>query len=365
MWLLVPVALAGNLLVQAFRDQLESLWKIVGRLSCWFRAGLFVEGSLRSCPREEKKKREREKEKKLEEDVPEGPIIPTSVNYHFTRQCNYRCGFCFHTAKTSFVLPLEEAKRGLRMLKEAGMEKINFSGGEPFLQNRGEFLGEMVKFCKEELRLPSVSVVSNGSLIRENWFKCYGEHLDILAISCDSFDEQVNVLIGRGQGKKNHVENLQKLRKWCQHYGVAFKINSVVNRFNFEEDMNEQIKVLNPVRWKVFQCLIIDGENSGEDALREAEKFIISDEDFEQFLERHKEISCLVPESNQKMKDSYLILDEYMRFLNCRNGRKEPSKSILDVGVQEAIKFSGFDEKMFLKRGGKYVWSKAELNLQW
>lgn len=46
---------------------------------------------------------------------------PTSVNYHFTRQCNYECGFCFHTAKTSFVLPIEEAKRGLMMLKDAGI----------------------------------------------------------------------------------------------------------------------------------------------------------------------------------------------------------------------------------------------------
>lgn len=45
---------------------------------------------------------------------------PTSVNYHFTRQCNYKCGFCFHTAKTSFVLPLDEAKRGLKLLKESG-----------------------------------------------------------------------------------------------------------------------------------------------------------------------------------------------------------------------------------------------------
>lgn len=54
-------------------------------------------------------------------DLSTRPKIPQSVNYHFTRQCNYRCGFCFHTAKTSFVLPLEEAKRGLQMLKEAGM----------------------------------------------------------------------------------------------------------------------------------------------------------------------------------------------------------------------------------------------------
>lgn len=48
------------------------------------------------------------------------PPVPLSVNYHFTRQCNYKCGFCFHTAKTSFVLPLQVAKRGLRLLKEAG-----------------------------------------------------------------------------------------------------------------------------------------------------------------------------------------------------------------------------------------------------
>ncbi|XP_077009225.1 S-adenosylmethionine-dependent nucleotide dehydratase RSAD2 [Tamandua tetradactyla] len=361
MWVLMPVALAGKLL-SPLRQLLSSLWRILVCLFFWLRLTFWWAGTER---RQEPRSKEQDKNKEEEEDAFCLPTTPTSVNYHFTRQCNYKCGFCFHTAKTSFVLPLQEAMRGLTMLKEAGMEKINFSGGEPFLHDRGEYLGKLVKFCKEELRLPSVSIVSNGSLIRERWFKNYGEYLDILAISCDSFDEQVNVLIGRGQGKKNHVENLQKLRTWCKNYRVAFKINSVINRFNVEEDMNEQIKVLNPIRWKVFQCLIIEGENSGEDALREAERFVISDEEFERFLDRHKEISCLVPESNQKMKDSYLILDEYMRFLNCRNGRKDPSKSILDVGIEEAIKFSGFDEKMFQKRGGKYVWSKGDLKLDW
>ncbi|XP_004436502.1 PREDICTED: radical S-adenosyl methionine domain-containing protein 2 [Ceratotherium simum simum] len=362
MWMLVPIAFAGKLL-SAFRMQLSYLWSSLVPLLPSLRAAFQLAGTQRG--RQQQGRKEAVETRREEEEGIDQPTTPLSVNYHFTRQCNYKCGFCFHTAKTSFVLPLEEAKRGLLLLKEAGMEKINFSGGEPFLHDRGEYLGKLVKFCKDELQLPSVSIVSNGSLIRERWFKSYGEYLDILAISCDSFDEQVNVLIGRGQGKKNHVENLQKLRRWCRDYRVAFKINSVINRFNVEEDMNEQIKALNPLRWKVFQCLIIEGENSGEDALREAERFLISDEEFERFLDRHKEVSCLVPESNQKMKDSYLILDEYMRFLNCRNGRKDPSKSILDVGVEEAIKFSGFDEKMFLKRGGKYVWSKADLKLDW
>ncbi|XP_017330837.1 S-adenosylmethionine-dependent nucleotide dehydratase RSAD2 [Ictalurus punctatus] len=290
---------------------------------------------------------------------------PSSVNYHFTRQCNYKCGFCFHTAKTSFVLPIDEAKRGLRLMKEAGMEKINFSGGEPFLHQKGVFLGELVQYCKQELQLPSVSIVSNGSMIRETWFQKYGEYLDILAVSCDSFDEETNQVIGRAQGRKSHIDNLYKVRNWCKEYRVAFKINSVINTFNVHEDMTEHIRGLNPVRWKVFQCLLIEGENTGKDSLREAEKFIITDQEFQDFLDRHQSINCLVPESNQKMKDSYLILDEYMRFLDCRAGRKDPSKSILDVGVEEAIKFSGFDERMFLKRGGKYVWSKAEMKLEW
>ncbi|XP_059263512.1 S-adenosylmethionine-dependent nucleotide dehydratase RSAD2 [Mustela nigripes] len=364
MWMLAPFALAGKLL-SALRKPLGSLWGSVVPWFFWLRSALWLAGGKNTRLPPPRGQGERQESRGEEEEGPDLPTTPTSVNYHFTRQCNYKCGFCFHTAKTSFVLPLAEAKRGLRMLQAAGMEKINFSGGEPFIHDRGEYLGKLVRFCKEELRLPSVSIVSNGSLIRERWFQNYGEYLDILAISCDSFDEQVNVLIGRGQGKKNHVENLQKLRAWCRDYRVAFKINSVINRFNVDEDMREPIKALNPVRWKVFQCLLIEGENSGEEALREAQQFVISDEEFEGFLDRHNEVSCLVPESNQKMKDSYLILDEYMRFLNCRNGRKDPSKSILDVGVEEAIKFSGFDEKMFLKRGGKYVWSKADLKLDW
>ncbi|XP_046847255.1 radical S-adenosyl methionine domain-containing protein 2-like isoform X2 [Xenia sp. Carnegie-2017] len=292
--------------------------------------------------------------------VKQAANTPKSVNYHFTRRCNYKCGFCFHTAKTSFVLPLDEAKRGLRMLKKSGMEKINFSGGEPFIEGRqGSFLGEMVRYCKEELNL-SVSIVSNGSLIKENWFKSYGKYLDILAISCDSFDEKVNVKIGRHHRKKRHLDILRQVRDWCTQFKVAFKINTVVNTYNKHEDMSEAISQLNPIRWKVFQCLLIVGENYGNEALRNAKEYVVSDKEFESFISRHKSVSCLVPESNEKMRNSYLILDEYMRFLDNTGGQKVPSKSILDVGVQYALNASGFDEKMFYKRGGKYIWSKEK-----
>lgn len=48
--------------------------------------------------------------------------------------------------------------------------------------------------------------------------------------------------------------------------------------------------------------MLIDGENAGEEALREAERFVISDLEFQEFLERHSSVGCLVPESNEKVR---------------------------------------------------------------
>ena len=129
--------------------------------------------------------------------------------------------------------------------------------------------------------------------------------------------------------------------------------------------MVKEIQHLDPVRWKVFQCLPIDAENRGPAALRQVDPFLISNEEFKGFLDRHSVVKQLVPESNEAMRDSYLILDEYMRFLDNTGGEKKPSSSILDVGVKNAMRLSGFDEKMFFKRGGRYNWSKKDQELDW
>ena len=77
--------------------------------------------------------------------------------------------------------------------------------------------------------------------------------MDILAISCDSFDEGTNADIGRQQGSKNHLGSLVRVRQWCRDYKVAFKVNTVVNTHNLQEDMSQEILELDPVRWKVYE----------------------------------------------------------------------------------------------------------------
>ncbi|KAG9194911.1 hypothetical protein G6011_00031 [Alternaria panax] len=277
---------------------------------------------------------------------------PVAVNFHFTRRCNKTCGFCFHTATSSFMQSPDRAKAGLSLLKKAGMRKLNFAGGEPFLYPK--FLAEMVVFCKDELRLESVSIVTNGSLVKESFFRQCGSKVDILAVSCDSFNESTNIEIGRGSG--DQISQLYKVASWCKKYGIKFKINTVVCRLNWDEDMNRHIEQLQPFRWKCFQVLIVAGENDSVNTLRDARKFIITDEEYDSFCRRHKTQTSLVPESNRMMAKSYLILDEYLRFLD-RDGR-QPSEPILDVGVEEALGSVYWDEKAFRDRGGVYGWTR-------
>ncbi|KAG8997598.1 Radical S-adenosyl methionine domain-containing protein 2 [Tulasnella sp. JGI-2019a] len=300
-------------------------------------------------------------------------IVPTSVNWFPNRRCNYECDFCFHTTKSTYILPLNQGKAGLRLLVQAGMKKLNISGGEPFLNPR--YIGEVFKFCKEELRLESCSVVCNGSKVTEKWMEEYGRYLDVMAISCDSFVPETNAMQGRGdkasgekEDEEGHISGVRDVVAMCKRHGIKVKINSVVTINNWQEDMNEQISELAPFRWKVFQVLLLDGENTGSatGSLRDARHLTITKEQFRAFVDRHRSQPSLVPEDNDAMKDSYLQLDEKMRFLNCQKGGKEPGASILEVGVQEALKDSGFEQEAFIGRGGVYAWKREEqADLDW
>ncbi|KAK3669997.1 hypothetical protein LTR78_010096 [Recurvomyces mirabilis] len=282
---------------------------------------------------------------------------PISVNYFPSRKCNYTCGFCFHTETTSYVLPIEKAMEGLRLLREAGMQKLNIAGGEPFLYPK--LLTQLLQYCKEELRLESISIVSNGSKIRETWMRDNSQWLDILAISCDSFNPDTNIKIGRGEDGKN-VDRLFQVAEWCRKYGVKFKLNTVVNTHNWNEDMTAQIERLAPFRWKAFQCLIVAGENDNAKRKRDATDFLVNDEQWQIFHERHKHLKCFVPEDNQSMASSYLLLDEYMRFMDKGAGMITTSDSILEVGVKAAMNQVKWDTASFLERGGIYDWAKEK-----
>ncbi|KAG4107033.1 radical SAM enzyme [Neocallimastix lanati (nom. inval.)] len=288
-----------------------------------------------------------------------------AINFHFSRVCNYKCKFCFHTKKNSYLLPLFDQIEILRQFREAGSQKVNFAGGEPFLYS--DRLGELVRASKN-LGYKSVSIITNGSIVKQEWFEKYGKYLDILGVSCDSINPEVNFKHGRNYNRfKLPVEQQKKielLSSICHHQQIPFKVNTVVTQLNKDEILADFINKLDPCRWKIFQVLEIKNENGGE----KVKDFLITPKEFERYVQRNLEglqpqkKKILVKESNEVMQNSYVIVDEFGRLLDVSTGNKLPTHSVLKVGIKKALNElgNGFNHTMFYKRGGYYQWQKPK-----
>lgn len=271
------------------------------------------------------------------------PLILPSVNLHLTKACNYRCGFCYaHFRQVETHLHQEQWETIIKLLAEAGTSKITFVGGEPTLL---PYLPALVKHTKE-LGITTM-VVTNGSRITREYLEQFEGALDWVGISIDSAREEVNQQLGRGEG--DHVSQTRRVVGLLHELGMGVKINSVVTSLSWQEDMTPLLRELRPKRWKVFQMLPIAGENDG------AEDLSVTPEQFQHFVELNAAADP-IPEDNEAMTDSYLMIDPQGRFFSNSGGKLTHGPAILEYGLEVAYRATNFQFRKFVKRKGWYEW---------
>jgi len=290
-------------------------------------------------------------------NIQKNQFIP-SVNFHLWEPCNMRCKFCFATfkdVKQSILpkghLPKDQAIQVVHQLADLGFEKITFAGGEPTLC---PWLSELITAAKQAGL--TTMIVSNGSNLTDRFLQDNQKHLDWIAISVDSLKIETNKAIGRAVFGKNPLQTNYYfgLADKITQLGFGLKINTVVNRMNFDEDMSDFISYSKPKRWKIFQVLPILGQND-----LNIDKFKITGEQFKRFLDNHAYLSNLtklVPEDNYQIKGSYAMVDPAGRFYDNLNGTHNYSRPILEIGAKEAIKEVNYDFNKFVLREGLYDW---------
>ena len=289
--------------------------------------------------------------------VQECPIANevTTVNYHLWKSCNMSCGFCFAIfldlpPQDATYLPQDDSIRLITLIAEAGFLKINFAGGEPTLC---PWLPEMIRHAKS-LGL-TTSVVTNGSRITEAWLDNLAGSLNILAISIDSVDAESQRKIGRTvKGKSPMTEaDYLSIGESAKARGIRLKVNTVVNRHNVAEDFRPFIRAIAPERWKIFQVLPVTGQND-----LHFDEFAITRDEFDLYVDRNRSIARdgirVVPENNEAMTGSYLMIDPQGCFFDNTKGEHAYSSPILTVGVQQASAEVEVFPERFIARGGLY-----------
>ena len=281
-----------------------------------------------------------------------------SVNFHLWEPCNMKCGFCFATFQDvkQDRLPKghmnkEDCIAVVEMLAESGFAKVNFAGGEPTLC---PWLSDLIGMAKEhEL---TTAIVTNGTKITPDWLDSQNRTLDWIALSVDTVDPEKLTRLGRvtHSGPISEDEYLQ-IAESVKERGIRFKINTVVTSETWEEDFTEFITQARPERWKILQVLPVQGQNDSQ-ILRDA----ITKEQFAAYVARNRSVEedgiVVVPEDNDMMTGSYVMVDPAGRFFDNTKGSHSYSDPIIDVGVDEALKSVSIDPQRFLKRGGRYDW---------
>lgn len=271
--------------------------------------------------------------------------LPDTMNWHITYQCNYSCSFCFFRNPDGRVpqsprlgMTLGQAYGILEKVKDAGIRRINYAGGEPTLVR--EFPSLVDYSYKIGL---SVSVVTNGTGLTDKLLSALHGKISAIKLSIDSSSESTEMNLGRGFG--HHIQNTIAVSKKIRDIGIRVMANTVVTSLNYTDDMHDLIRSISPIRWKVFQVLPIEGQN-----LVEYEMLKVTESQFENFVKLHSDIPSMVPEDNNLMTESYLMMDPKGRFFQNSGSKYKLSTSVLDVSAKEAFEEIAFDHEKYNER---------------
>jgi radical S-adenosyl methionine domain-containing protein 2 len=281
--------------------------------------------------------------------------IPT-VNYHLTKNCNMKCKFCYATFKdiSEIRIDLKKSKAIIEQLAMYGFKKITFAGGEPTMIKG---LDELMKYAKEKGMI--TCLVTNGSrLLNQDYCDKIFPYTDWLTLSIDSVNDQTNIESGRtlkGNVSLTKINYLQIIES-AKRFSIRVKINTVVNQWNKEEDLNSFLVSAQPERWKILQAILVKGQNSNHTG-----EFEIKQAEFNSFISRHQKLTNLIdliPEEEELIRGSYIMISPDGRFFDSTNGSHQYSMPILEVGIEQALDQISVSYSKFLKRGGLYNYSK-------
>lgn len=291
------------------------------------------------------------------------------INWHLTEACNYACRYCYSSwVKESHRSELFQSPQDSLSLLEKLYEffrpdsasnplhavldwknlRLSLAGGETLLYpEHTRRIAQQAKDLGFKL-----SLITNASLLSRPGAADLIENLSILGISLDSGNLQTNRQIGRVDafGLTLNLDDLATTVRSARSANpdLVIKINTVVNKYNAEENLNDLIMLLEPDKWKVLRALPIVNDD-----------LVVSDEQFHTFVERHQPLGkVLFAEDNQDMTESYLMVDPYGRFFQNQSSHfgENPyiySMPILQIGAEAAFRQVNFDVEKFSDRYSK------------
>lgn len=162
-------------------------------------------------------------------DIPKSSKL-SALYLVLTTECNSKCLYCFRDLNNSHIaLDKDLMLKNILSFRNISTSNptIVYTGGEPCLYPD---LIEIAKFAKKHNI--SNSLQTNGLLIDENNAPIYAENFDMIQISLDSTNKEVNDCL---RGKKGHFEAVNHAISLLRKYDTKIKLAATITKNNFDD----------------------------------------------------------------------------------------------------------------------------------
>jgi GTP 3',8-cyclase len=201
--------------------------------------------------------------------------IARKLRISLTDRCNMQCKYCMpqgnvHWFKEEDVLTYDEIISLVTILAELGIEKIRLTGGEPLLRPN---LEDLIISLKRIKAIKSVSMTTNGLLLRDKVKRLKEAGLDSVNISLDSFRATRFKEITGIDGLGKVMESIDT----ADNAGLKVKINTVIIRGWNEDEIVDFAKFVRTSGHSVrfIEFMPLDGTGMWQPGLVFAKKEMI------------------------------------------------------------------------------------------
>jgi MoaA/NifB/PqqE/SkfB family radical SAM enzyme len=148
----------------------------------------------------------------------------STIDFHITAKCSQACPYCWGPRRFRNPVDTKTAQRIITRIKELGVRRVVFTGGDPLLRLDAP---ELIKFAKE-IGLETALSTTGDHLTPEVLHHLY-PYLDLISLPLDGSTEEINSKTKHPGHYSSIVESLDLLRSYPV---IDVKVCTPVTRLN-------------------------------------------------------------------------------------------------------------------------------------
>lgn len=151
----------------------------------------------------------------------------STIDFHITAKCSQACPYCWGPRRFRNPVDTETARRILTRIKELGVRRVVFTGGDPLQRSDAPSL---IQFAKEIGLETALS--TTGDFVTPEMLDCLSPYLDLISLPLDGSSEQINSKTKH----PGHYSAVTRSLNWLRsHPSIDVKVCTPVTRHNLSD----------------------------------------------------------------------------------------------------------------------------------